>query len=294
MKYLSPSSIEAYHENGYLVIKDFLNDQEIATLLRDAQKAIGNFNPIDLKIFTTENQTDVLDEYFLESARNISCFLEEKAIDADGMLNRPKELSINKIGHAMHDLNPDCQKVVYQQKLLDILTGIGLKKPIIVQSQHIFKQPKIGAKVNPHTDSTFIYTDPLTCTGAWIALEDAHLENGCLWVLPGSHRHYKLQQQYVLNEAGTGTQMTDTPYPRQEWDLSQLRPVCVQKGDMILIHGELVHASKANISGKSRHAFVLHMVDKTADWSPQNWLQRKQDFPFREMKVVVGELAGMG
>jgi ectoine hydroxylase-related dioxygenase (phytanoyl-CoA dioxygenase family) len=70
---------------------------------------------------------------------------------------------------------------------------------------YIFKQPLIGAKgksdlvwlyihtilsslVVPHQDGTFLFNDPLKIMGVWIALEDATIENGCLWFIPGSHQ----------------------------------------------------------------------------------------------------------
>lgn len=46
------------------------------------------------------------DTYFLDSASQINYFFEEKAFNEAGQLQQPKELSINKIGHAMHDLDP--------------------------------------------------------------------------------------------------------------------------------------------------------------------------------------------
>jgi ectoine hydroxylase-related dioxygenase (phytanoyl-CoA dioxygenase family) len=42
--------------------------------------------------------------------------------------------------------------------------------------------------VVPHQDNSFIYTEPQTCTGLWLALEDATILNGCLWAIPGSHK----------------------------------------------------------------------------------------------------------
>ena len=53
------------------------------------------------------------------------------------------------------------------------------------QSMLIFKQPYVGGEVVPHQDSSFIATDPLSCVGIWLALEDAMRSNGCLWALPG-------------------------------------------------------------------------------------------------------------
>ena len=53
---------------------------------------------------------------------------------------------------------------------------------------YIFKQPNIGGEVTCHQDSTFLYTEPIDIVGLWFALEDATIENGCLWAIPGGHR----------------------------------------------------------------------------------------------------------
>ncbi|KAI3679444.1 hypothetical protein L2E82_51355 [Cichorium intybus] len=53
----------------------------------------------------------------------------------------------------------------------------------------------IGGEVVPYQDNSFLYTKPQTCTGLWLALEDATIVNGCLWAIPGSHKSSKL---YVI------------------------------------------------------------------------------------------------
>jgi len=286
MSYLSKEQIENYHKSGYLVIENYATNDEINHLSNNAKKIIEEFDMEEVKVFTTDNQTDILDRYFLESAIKSSCFFEENAFNDNGNLSVDKMLAINKIGHAMHDLDPECGRIAYKKKLYDIMVSIGLSYPTIVQSQYIFKQPKIGAKVNPHTDSTFIYTEPLSCVAAWLAMEDATIQNGCLCVIPGSHT-YPLQERFIKNNKGTETHFIDTSQKRINWDLDKLQPVPVKKGSLVLLHGEIVHASYANVSSKSRHAFVLHLVDKLAIWPADNWLQRPDDFPFRDMREIV-------
>ena len=51
------------------------------------------------------------------------------------------------------------------------------------------QQKKIGGEVALHQDSTFLYTDPPSVVGLWVALEDATKENGCLWHLPGKRKN---------------------------------------------------------------------------------------------------------
>lgn len=287
MSYLSKEQIENYNKSGYLIIENYATNDEINHLSNNAKKIIDKFDMEEVKIFTTDNQTDILDRYFLESASKSSCFFEENAFDDNGNLSVDKMLAINKIGHAMHDLDPECGRIAYKKELYDIMVSIGFTDPKIVQSQYIFKQPKIGAKVNPHTDSTFIYTEPLSCVAAWLAMEDATIENGCLCVIPGSHKSYPLQERFIKNYEGTKTHFIDTAEKRITWKLDNLKPVPVKKGSLVLLHGEIVHASYANVSNKSRHAFVLHLVDKLASWPADNWLQRPDDFPFRDMREIV-------
>ena len=287
MSYLSQSQIDFYQRNGFLVIENYASEEEIFMLKKNALNIIKEFSLQEVKIFTTEDQNKILDTYFLESGDKVRCFFEAEAFDKNGNLVVDKTLAINKIGHAMHDLMPDFEKFSYKKELLKIMQDVGLSAPLIVQSQYIFKQPKIGAKVNPHVDSTFIYTEPLSCTGAWIALEDATIENGCLSIIPGSHRKYPLQQQYIRNSTNTGTEFVNTLHERAVWDTTQLEPLEAKKGDLVLLHGEVVHASYPNHSEKSRHAFVLHMVNNNAKWSPKNWLQRSSTLPFRLIKNVV-------
>ena len=54
--------------------------------------------------------------------------------------------------------------------------------------EYCWQQPGIGGEVVPHQDNSFLYTDPPTCTGLWLALEDATITNGCLWAIPGSQK----------------------------------------------------------------------------------------------------------
>ena len=69
---------------------------------------------------------------------------------------------------------------------------------------YIFKQPRIGGEVGCHQDATFLYTDPMTVTGFWFAIEDATLDNGCLWAEPGGHTG-PLRQVFKRNATDDGT-----------------------------------------------------------------------------------------
>src|SRR3546814_19129036 len=79
---------------------------------------------------------------------------------------------------------------------------------------YIFKQPHIGGEVGWHQDSTFLYTDPLSAVGLWFALEDATLENGCLWALPGAHKGPLRERWRRKDGALAMERLEDTPWPQ--------------------------------------------------------------------------------
>lgn len=284
--FLNEAQIQSYQSDGFLIIKNFLKDEMIAPLKKRMTQIVDAFHPSELKVFTTENQNQHMDAYFLESAERVHCFFEEDAIDKAGNMSVPKAQAINKIGHAMHDLLPEFEQAAYTENLYSIAQSLGLHRPAIVQSQYIFKQPKIGGKVNPHVDSTFIYTDPHSCLGAWIALEDADEENGCLTAIAGSHK-LPLHQRFIRNKSNTGTEFATLIKDPPHWDLKKMQALPVKKGDLVLLHGQVVHASYANHSERSRHAFVLHLIDLDCSWPKDNWLQRSKKLPFRAMESVV-------
>mmetsp|Transcript_29697 Transcript_29697/g.64845 ORF Transcript_29697/g.64845 Transcript_29697/m.64845 type:complete len:389 (-) Transcript_29697:234-1400(-) len=274
---LTQDQIDFYHSEGYLVIEDFATKEECSQLRERAEEIIDDFDPKTVSIFSTTDQESTADNYFLDSANNVSCFFEEKAFDDDRNLKQAKSKSINKIGHAMHDLDPVFAPFSRSEKLGEVAKSLGYVTPTPVQSMYIFKQPMIGGEVVPHQDSTFLYTDPPSVCGAWFALEDATIENGCLWILPKSHTGDITRRMRL-----TDTRAISFDGQIPEFDLSTFVPVEVKEGSLVMLHGAVWHMSHENTSPKSRHAYSIHFVESSgAAWDDQNWLQRKAEIPFK-------------
>jgi phytanoyl-CoA hydroxylase len=256
-----------YQGKGFLVLKDFVDEESCLRLRTRAQQLVRDFDPAGVtSIFSTHDQSRLADEYFLESGDKIRFFFEEDAFLRDGGLRQSKEASINKIGHALHDLDPVFSEFSRTLKIRQLVADLGIERPLLLQSMYIFKQPKIGGEVTCHQDSTFLYTEPIAIAGLWFALEDATIENGCLWAIPGGHE-LGLKSRWQRAPAG-GLRfdvLDSTPWPEEA-----LEPLEVRQGTLIVLDGLLPHKSLANRSAKSRHAFTLHAISSDCHYPADN------------------------
>lgn len=275
---LSDELLAQYREDGFLVISDFLDVAACNALRARALELVRDFDEGDIRsIFSTHEQNRLSDDYFLESGDKIRFFFEEDAFLADGTLKRNKEQSINKIGHALHELDPTFRDFSTTADIQQLVSDLGLSQPLLLQSMYIFKQPEIGGEVTCHQDSTFLYTEPQDIVGLWFALEDATLQNGCLWAIPGGHK-LGLKSRWVRNgSAGMKFDIFDSsPFPEEK-----LVPLEVKQGSLILLNGLLPHKSLANRSSKSRHAYTLHFIRAQSSYPEDNWLRRSDEMPLR-------------
>jgi len=269
---LTPAQQALYQADGFLVLPGFKPADQIAALRERALQIVDAFDADSHRaIFSTSEQARrAAGPDFLASAESIQCFFEEEAFDDQGRLRQAKALSINKIGHALHDLDPVFERFSHGPELAALAADLGLQQPQLWQSMYIFKQPGIGGEVKWHQDASFFDTTPSTVTGFWFALEDATRDNGCLWVQPGGHRG-PLRERFVREGDAVHMQVLDaTPWP----DTRSAVPVEVAAGTLVCFSGLLPHWSAPNRSARSRHAYTLHATDGTAAYAPHNWLQR--------------------
>ena len=124
--HLSQVEIELFEQDGYLVLEDFVSKDACEALSHRATEIVEAFDPSESNsIFTTNEQTRHSDSYFLESGDKIRCFFEEEAFGENGELRQSKSKSINKIGHAMHDLDPVFEKFSRTPEMAQISKYIG-------------------------------------------------------------------------------------------------------------------------------------------------------------------------
>ena len=266
---LNDEMLSFWNEEGFLVIEQFYDSSECDNLRNRSKELINDFEHSSVRsIFDTNDQKHAEDDYFLESGDKIRFFFEKNAFDKNGKLNNSIDLVINKIGHALHDLDSVFFNFSHREELNNIALSIGIRSPKLLQSMYIFKQPHIGGEVACHQDSTFLYTKPESAVGFWVALENATIENGCLWVARGKHKGPLRKLFTKINGNMQMITLDSTPFEKTDTAIE------VKKGSLVLLHGRLPHYSCENKSKKSRHAYSLHIIDGKSVYPKENWLQR--------------------
>lgn len=271
---MSSEKLERFQNDGFLILENFNSEKECDDLIKRAGELTAAFDyDGHPSVFQTSEQERTSDEYFLKSGDNISFFFEKDAFDESGKLKKSLFHSLNKIGHAMHDLDPVFNDFSRSPQMKRLAAELELSDAVIIQSMYIFKHAEIGGVVDVHQDSTFLYTEPESCVGFWFALEDATVENGCLWAQPGGHKT-TLRSRFRRKNSNEGTEFEnfdDTPF-----DVEKMIPLEVKKGACIVLNGLLPHYSLPNRSDRSRQAYAIHTIDPKAHYPKQNWLQRNK------------------
>lgn len=234
----------SYNENGYLIVRQLFTPEE------------------------TEEMRAWTDDIY------------EGRINLDHLQHNPGFLGSKKSErlasariHMPHRHNDVAERGFLNPGVLDVLEALIGPDVLALQSMLFFNPPGKGGQ-GWHQDSFYIQTQPDTLIGAWIALDRADEENGCLWVAPGSHRepiyppvhrgnyvHADDKQIDGLFAAEAASHMDDSVNR-----LSQVAakygdpmPVVLEPGDVLFFHAHLLHRSHPNESkDRMRRSYVCH------------------------------------
>jgi len=299
---------------GFLHVPNFVSQAQSSELVSAMHDLVEGWDPeteiTQFRTDSSQSNAQLSEAYFFESRDKVHFFAEPHALDEDtGKLQVDKQVALNKVGHGLHCVEGSVYQEYSQSPAVVQLTHLlGWKAPVLPQSMYIFKNPGIGGEVSSHQDSTFLFTEPRqTCLGMWLALHDARLDNGCLWVRPSSHLEPvrraarttqaadgSLQSLFEeLDEDSNATVTWEGSFPDAQ-DSSVVRglfargfiPVEVKAGDLVCFPGTLDHLSLANTSSLPRHTFQLHLVegpDAGVRWADSNWLQYPEGKSFPKM-----------
>jgi len=229
---LSSAQIDAFHQHGFIRIEGFADADTTRRMLEEARGLAQR----------KERNQEIFDALILpESALDTSIALADRT---------------SKI-FRIHRHEPVFRQFACAPETLETIVDLMGPEVDCFLSQFIFKQP--GALGQPwHQDAFYFPFDGPPQIGLWLAVTEARLDNGPLWVLPGSHR------EPVHNAVRDSRKHANYGYVEiVDHDMSEAVPVLMAQGDLLIFHGHLMHRSTDNESGDLRAAMVYHYA--TAD-----------------------------
>jgi ectoine hydroxylase-related dioxygenase (phytanoyl-CoA dioxygenase family) len=159
--------------------------------------------------------------------------------------------------HFPHKISQVMHQALAHPAIVDILTAIIGPNVKCMQSMLFIKASGKPGQAW-HQDEFFIPTRDRSLAGAWIAMDDATVENGCLWVIPGSHRHGIIWPQRTHDDRRFDCTGEAMYYPYTDDDAV---PVEVKKGSIVFFNGYLLHRSLPNYApGGFRRSLVNHYM----------------------------------
>ncbi|WP_127579893.1 phytanoyl-CoA dioxygenase family protein [Paenibacillus koleovorans] len=199
---------------------------------------------------------------------------------------KPERLSSARL-HQPHNENATAEWGLLHPRVLDVLEALIGPDVLALQSMMFFNPPGKGGQ-GWHQDSFYIQTQPDSLIGAWIALDRADEENGCLWVAPGSHHepvyppeargHFVHATETVID--GLFTVQNASHMDDEVNNLSGVAakygssvPVVLEPGDVLFFHSHLLHRSYVNrTSDRYRRSYVTHYCNARSwvPWSGSN------------------------
>lgn len=216
---LTPTQVELYQQQGYIIIKGLCKPDEVNKLYNTA-----------LKDHAMLDNTYDLDDLSGKKTRLSLWFTPGN--DVFGYLTRSERI----IGSVKQLLDGDAPVCHYHSKVMQ-------------------KEPKVGGAWEWHQDYGYWYKNqfmyPNQMISVMIALTEANKQNGCLQVLKGSHKMGRLNHGFAGEQMGADMQMVNNALKTMELVYVELEP-----GDALIFHSNLLHKSEANLSDHPRWSII--------------------------------------
>lgn len=259
-----------YQENGFLVVHDAVAPEDIETLKNEAV-AVCRHERGDLNIIQGEEK--VVGDF--PTAEDLRAMPDEEAIR--------HFLCI----HQAHHASPVLFDFLKHPAIVDVLTHVIGPNVKCMQSMLFIKASGKPGQAW-HQDEDFIPTRDRSLAGAWIAMDDAVIENGCLWVIPGSHKRGVLYPQYPHNDSNYDCTVMSYDFPYSDEDAV---PVEVPAGSIVFFNGYLLHKSEPNTLEQGfRRVLVNHYMsaESLLPWRIEEG-HGIAKWDFRDIIMIAGE-----
>jgi phytanoyl-CoA hydroxylase len=255
---IGPAEVEFFRENGYLVVHNALPAAEVEELRRDAVRICrGDAGEVRgvTPALVGETDDDVMQRYLC--------------------IHFPHKLSGVMFNYLAHPV------------IVDVLTKVIGPDVKCMQSMLFIKAAGKPGQAW-HQDEDFIPTRDRTLAGAWIAMDRATTENGCLWVIPGSHKAGILWEMDHTYDARFDCTKESKGFPYKDEDAV---PVEVEAGAIVFFNGYLLHRSLPNNAATGyRRSLVNHYMSASSllPWHPPQQGEGMAVTDYRDIVMVAG------
>lgn len=256
---IAPADLRTrYDRDGYVVLEAALRPDEIEALRAEALRiARGGAGPVD------GLQPAPADEADEVTIRRYACI------------------------HFPHKLSPVMRAAVTHPVVVDALTTL-LGPNVKAMQSMLFTKGEGKPGQAWHQDEHFIPTRDRSLTAAWIALDDATVENGCLWALPGSHREGVLWPDREQDDERFDCTSEAYDFPYRDDDALALE---VPAGSVVVFDGYLLHKSLPNTGAHGlRRALVHHYMraESLLPWGTPPPDVYVSEWDYRDVVLVAG------
>ena len=190
--------------------------------------------------------------------------------------------------HFPHKLSPPVLELAGRHDVVKPLTEVIGPNVKMVQSMFFVKSEGRPGQAW-HQDENFIPTRDRSLTAVWIAVDHATVENGCLWVLPGSHRRGVLYPDREIDDLRFDCTVESYAFPYSDEDAV---PLELPAGSAVVFDGHLLHRSLPNTGRHGmRRALVFHYMsaESRLPWSPPTGDDWMAHVDHRDVVLVAGE-----
>ena len=219
LRTLSCAQVSQYNSDGYCVLRGALDGGAIGGILSEVDA------------IEREIETYVLT---LDDAQPVTYRADDMTFAIDLIARAP---SVGAL----------CHSALFAGIVHD-LVGEDVR---LYWNQAVYKKPEKGRVFPWHQDNGYTFTEPQTYLTCWIALTEATLENGCVWILPGVHRKGTLAHE----RTDSGLQIEGVEALDEE-----ARAVEASPGDIVLFSSLTPHRTGANLTGATRKALILQFA----------------------------------
>jgi len=263
-----PAMVEHFHEHGFALLRNALSPDEVAEINDEALALCrGDLGEIRYG-YTGEG---------------------EETAPAPGTAETDEEVLRRYLCiHYPHKVSEAARKALAHPRIVDALVGVIGPNVKAMQSMLFIKSE--GKPGQPwHQDEFFIPTRDRSLTAVWIALDDATIENGCLWVLPGSHKRGVLYPAREQDDPRFDCSTESYDFPHSATDAV---PVEIPAGTAVIFNGYLLHRSLENSGAHGyRRALANHYMsaESLLGWRAPKDTEHMAIADYRDIVLVAGE-----